>query len=169
MTATEFRYLEHRRRRHIGPLVLAWVLVAVTVSAVVRSRDGSLDLVPGERLDWFLTTLLVTSVPLWLTVSSDHLPAGWVADRGLAVGRDHLVVDEVTFAFDELAPEVLGLPTTADEVPLAAGGSVPIESRDLPAFTQALREAYAGWTRRPRATPPQEGSPRPPEAGSAVP
>ncbi len=89
-------------------------------------------------------------VPAWL-VLGDGAFDGWSEGRGLAVGADRLLVDEVTFAFDELAPATmrLGPSSTATdgwlEVPLTEGGSVRVRPRDPARFTEALRDFYRSW------------------------
>ncbi|MGL5818442.1 MAG: hypothetical protein ACRCYR_12820 [Phycicoccus sp.] len=91
----------------------------------------------------------------------DDLGPEAVIGRGVAVGEDRLVVDDTMFSFDELAPQVVSLAASMTspvstrrsgrpdhgtvEVPLAAGGSVPVATENPDDFTRALREAYQAW------------------------
>lgn len=128
------------------------VLTALAVLAavvLVRSGGDGLDLTPDGGWDWLVTTLALAAVPAWL-VLGDGAFDGWSEGRGLAVGPDRLLVDEVGFGFTELAPATMQLgPTSAAdgglEVPLSDGGSVRVRPRDPARFTEALRDAYRSW------------------------
>lgn len=148
--STQYLYLEDHRRRGLDVGVVLTALAVLTAIVLVRSGSGGIDLTPDGGWDWLVTVLALAAVPAWL-VLGDGAFDGWSEGRGLAVGADRLLVDEVTFAFDELAPATmrLGPSSTATdgrlEVPLTEGGSVRVRPRDPARFTEALRDSYRSW------------------------
>lgn len=153
----DFAYVEDHRRRSLDAVVVLGALAVLTAAVLVRSGRGGLDLTPDGGWDWLVTVLALGAVPAWL-VLGDGAFDGWSEGRGLAVAPDRLVVDEVTFGFEELAPGAgdLGPGSTTDggwlEVPLA-GGSVRVRPRDAAAFTEALRDSYRCWAVEQDARP----------------
>ncbi len=145
-----YLYVEDHRRRWADVGVVLTALAVLTAIVLQRSGGGSLDLTPDGGWDWLVTALALAAVPAWL-VLGDGAFDGWSEGRGLAVGADRLLVDEVAFAFDELAPGTmrLGPSSTASdgwlEVPLTESGSVRVRPRDPARFTEALRDSYRSW------------------------
>ncbi len=150
MAHPAYTYVEEHARRSLTVLVVVLALSVLAAGALLRSRDGGLDLTPDGPLDWVVAVLALAAVPAWL-VLGDGAWGDWPQPSGLAVGEDRLVVDEVTFGFAELADGTAGLPDAPPgrratvEVPLAAGGSLTLRPHDAGAFTRSLVSAYRAW------------------------
>ncbi|QKE85374.1 hypothetical protein [Arthrobacter sp. NEB 688] len=156
MAHPAFTYVEEHARRPLTVLVAVLALCVLAAGALLRSRDGGLDLSPDGPLDWAVAVLALAAVPAWL-VLGDGAWGDWPQASGLAVAADRLVVDEVTFGFEELDEGTAHLPAPPTgrrgtvEVPLAAGGSLTLRPHDAGAFSRSLVRAYRAWAAGPPA------------------